>query len=220
MPTTSFPSRSARLTALFTITAPAALAVLEMFHPHPHDLLFVDVDTWLVVHYLQILLFPLSALAVVTLLRQRHDIAAAISRIAMFVFGVTYIAFDTAAGVVTGILVTAAQQSGSPESWRMAIGVVWTHPIVGGTGAPLLAMLGAMALSVGTVAAAISLKRAGAIWPPVLLLALSGFGISVFKTHAWPGGPLTFGGIAIAAAWLALGRRALRAERIAHDGPA
>jgi len=88
MPTTSFPSRSARLTALFTITAPAALAVLEMFHPHPHGLLFVDVDSWLVVHYLQILLFSLSALAVVTLLRQRHDIAAAISRIAMFVFGV------------------------------------------------------------------------------------------------------------------------------------
>jgi hypothetical protein len=36
----------------------------------------------------------------------------------------------------------------------------------------------------------------------VALLALSSFGIPIFKTHAWPGGPLTFGGFAVAAAWL------------------
>jgi len=36
----------------------------------------------------------------------------------------------------------------------------------------------------------------------VVLLALSGFGISIFRTHAWPGGPLTFAGISLAGAWL------------------
>jgi hypothetical protein len=39
------------------------------------------------------------------------------------------------------------------------------------------------------------------------LLALSSFGIAIFKTHAWPGGPLTFGGIAIASVWFSRGAK-------------
>jgi hypothetical protein len=62
--------------------------------------------------------------------------------------------------------------------------------------------LGEIALSIGAVAAGVSLKRTGSSWVPVVLLGLSSFGIAVFRTHAWPGGPLTFGGIALAAAWL------------------
>lgn len=68
--------------------------------------------------------------------------------------------------------------------------------------APLFAVLGSVALSVGAVAAAVSLKRAGSSWAPAALLALSSFGIAIFTTHAWPGGPLTFGGLAVAAGWL------------------
>lgn len=125
----------------------------------------------------------------------------------MFVFGVAYTAFDTAAGIVTGILVKAANASDAPTTWRAAIETVWTHPIVGGAPAPLLAVLGSIALSVGAVAAAVTLKRSGSSWAPLLLLVLSGFGIAVFKTHAWPGGPLTFGGIAVSAAWLLVEKR-------------
>ena len=102
--------------------APLILAIVECFHPHPHDLLELDVQTWLWVHYAQIPLFPLAALAVVELVRGR-------------------------------------------------------------TGIP------AIALSVGTVAAGITLKSTGSSWGPVVLLVLSGFGISIFRTHAWPGGP-------------------------------
>ena len=189
---------------ILIVGAPLLLAVVELFHPYPHDLLYVDVDTWLLVHYAQIPLFALSALAIVTLVRDRTGIVATLSRIAMFVFAVSYIAFDTAAGVVTGILVKSARTSG-PDAWRAAIDAVWTHPIVGGSPlvpAPFLAVLGAIALSVGAVAAAFSLKRAGSSWAPVVLLALSGFGIGIFKTHAWPGGPLTFAGLAVAGGWL------------------
>src|SRR5262245_21277791 len=85
------------------------------------------------------------------------------------------------------------------------IDVVWKHPIMGGSPlipAPFLAVFGSVALSVGTVAAAVSLKRGGRSWVSVALLALSGFGIAIFKTHAWPGGPLTFGGLAVAGGWL------------------
>ena len=104
---------------------------------------------------------------------------------------------------------------------RVPIDVVWTHPIVGGSpfiSAPFLAVLGSVAWSIGAVSAAVSLKRSGSSWGPVVLLALSSFGIAIFKTHAWPGGPLMFGGMAIAAAWLQLERAGQKHERT--DGAA
>jgi hypothetical protein len=187
------------------VCGPLLLAVVEVFHPHPHDLLQLDVHRWLTVHYLQILLFPLAAMAIAVLVRGRTDILATICRVALFIFGASYIAFDTAAGVVTGILVEAANASGAPDGWRAPIEAVWAHPIVGGSptlAAPFLAVLGSVALSIGAVAAAVSLKRSGSSWAPVILLALASFGIAIFKTHAWPGGPATFGGIGVAAVWL------------------
>jgi hypothetical protein len=201
------------------VGAPLLLAVVELFHPHPHDLLNLDVETWLVVHYAQIPLFPLSALAICALVRGRADIAATLCRVAMFVFAVSFTVFDTAAGVVTGILVKAAHSSGMPDAWQAPIDAVWTHPIVGGSPlgpAPLLAVLGSVALSVGAVCAALTLKRAGSSWGPVVLLALSSFEISIFKTHAWPGGPLTFGGLAVAAGWLLWERD--RQGKVPSDG--
>jgi hypothetical protein len=198
-------SRQSALGIALSVGAPLLLAIVEMFHPHPGDVLGLDAGTWLAVHYAQILLFPLAALAVTALVHDQAGFASAICRVAMFLFAVSYVAFDTAAGVVTGILVDAAQKSSNPESWRAAIDAIWTNPVIGGSpllGAPFFAVLGSVALSVGTVFAAIVLKRAGSSWEPISLLALSGFGIGIFKTHAWPGGPVTFGGIAIAAAWI------------------
>jgi hypothetical protein len=82
--------------------------------------------------------------------------------------------------------------------------VVWTHPIIGGAPGtvPLFAVLGSVAWLVGALAAAIAVRRAGCSWTPVVLLVVSALGLFVFKTHAWPGGPVTFGGLAAAAAWL------------------
>jgi hypothetical protein len=53
------------------VAAPLLLAILEAFHPHPRDLLELDVGRWMFVHYAQIPLFPLSALSMVLLLRDR-----------------------------------------------------------------------------------------------------------------------------------------------------
>ena len=185
-----------------SVGAPFVLAVVELFHPHPHELLKLNVQTWLLVHYAQLLLFPLSALGFATLVRGQTGIAAIICRISMFLFGVAYTVFDTAAGIVTGILIKAANVSGTANAWRSAIDAVWFHPIVGGAPAPFLAIFGSVALSLGAIAAAVALKRRGVSWWPLLLLSLSSFGIAVFKTHAWPGGPLTFGGMAVAAGWV------------------
>jgi hypothetical protein len=106
---------------------------------------------------------------------------------------------------VIGLLVKGALASGHPESWRDMIDALWFDPVLGGKGftdAPLMGLLGRLSLSFGAVAGAISLKRAGHGWLPVLLLAIASFGINVFKSHSWPGGPLTFGGMALAAGWI------------------
>ncbi len=192
------------------VGAPLLLALVEAFHPHPDDLMALDVRTWLLVHYAQIVLFPLAALGLATLVRNRHDIAATVCRIALFIFAISYTAFDTAAGVVTGILVRAARASSAPDSWRAPIDAVWSHPIMGGSpqlAAPLLAVMGSVALSVSAVAAAVTLRRGGHGWAPLGLLVLASFGIAIFKTHAWPGGPFTFGGIGLVCAWLLWERR-------------
>ncbi len=196
--------------AALIVGAPLLLAVVELFHPHADDLLSLDVQTWLAVHYAQIALFPLTALAVTWLIRSRTGVAAAICRLAMFIFGVSWTAWDTVAGVATGLLVNSAHASDAPEAWRAAIGAIWTDPLMGGLSG-LFALLGALALSIGVVAAAVSLRQEGRSWGPLLVLALSSFGIAIFRTHAWPGGPLTFGGIALAGAWL-LRERAREAQ--------
>ncbi|UGB39537.1 hypothetical protein [Frateuria soli] len=184
------------------------LATLEVFHPHPEDLMRLDVRTWLTVHYIQVPLFALSALAIARLVRTRGDMAAAVCRLAVFVFAISFVVFDTAAGIVVGSLVQIAQASSTPALWRTPVDAIWMHPILGGTDSPTLAIVGRLALATGTIAGAISLRRAGRPLGPVLLLALSGCVMEVFHNHSWPGGPLTFGGIAVAAVWLQLTRPA------------
>jgi hypothetical protein len=195
---------------VLVVVAPPSLAVLELFHPQLHDLLRLHTHAWLFVHYLQLPLFPLAAPAVTTFARKSSGFLVALCRVAMFVFAVSYIAFDTAAGVATGILVTGAQSTGTPEAWQAPILSIWTHPIVGGSldTTPLLAALGTVAWFVGLVAATFIVRRAGSSWGPVSLLVVSALGLFVFKTHAWPGGPITFGALAVAAAWLQWGRAA------------
>ena len=191
--------------AAFVAGVPLALAVLEIFHPHPHDLFHLDLTAWMAVHYLQIIFFPLVAVALALVVRGRRGFVAGACRVGAFVFGVTWVAFDTAAGVTTGILLQAAQASGTPEAWRAPVMAVWAHPIVG-SGAPdaappLLAVTGSLAWTVGCVAAAVALRRGGSSWIPVVLLVISGASFFVFRTHAWPGGPIAFGALGLAAAW-------------------
>src|SRR5262245_36825517 len=160
--------RQQMLVTVLTVGAPLALAVLELFHPHPHDVFDLDLQTWLVIHYLQLPLMPLSALAAVVLVRGRPGLAAAVARVGMFVFAVTYTAFDTTAGIVTGVLVKAAHATGTPAAWRAPVMELWRHPIIGGAPGtvPLLAVLGAVAWLLGALGAAVTVRRAGCSWTP------------------------------------------------------
>ena len=199
------PSWRRLLAEVLVVGPPMALAVLEIFHPHPpHDLFQLNVHTWLVVHYLQLPLVPLAALSAVTLVRGTSGFVARLCRVAMFVFAVSYTAFDTAAGIVIGVLLQAAHTTDTPEVWRGPMMAIWEHPILGGSRnmAPLLAVVGALAWLVGCGAAAVAVRRAGNSWAPVVLLVVSALGLTVFRTHAWPGGPVSFGALGFAAAWL------------------
>jgi hypothetical protein len=186
---------------IVAVTAPLMLAIVEVFHPHPHDLLSLDLTRWMAVHYAQLALFPLAALAECSLVAGGGP-GANICRVAMFVFAVSYVAFDTAAGVVTGVLVHSARTTGAPEAWRAPIMAVWDHAVIGGRSdaAPALAVIGTMAWLVGSLSAAVTIRRAGQPWLPTMALIASALGLLVFRTHAWPGGPLTFGALALAAA--------------------
>jgi hypothetical protein len=197
------------------VIAPLLLAILEIFHPHVHDFMSLNLCVWLGIHYAQMPLFALASLGLAWLVRGHRDLAATACRVLMFIFVVSYIAFDTAAGVVTGVLVASARESGNPDAWRPAIDAVWNNAIIGGSSSasspPVLAVTGAVAWAVGGIVTAVSLKRAGASLWPCLLLAISGLGLIVFRTHAWPGGPATFGGQALAAAWMLWNRRRAQA---------
>jgi hypothetical protein len=116
------------------VAAPLVLAIVELFHPHPRDLFELDVRTWVLVHYAQIPLFPLSALSMALLVRDRTDWGAWLCKAGMFVFAVAFTSFDTAAGLVIGLLVKAALASGHPEAWRDMIDALWFDPILGGKG--------------------------------------------------------------------------------------
>ena len=212
--------RQSRLETVLVVGAPLSLGALEMFHPHPHDVFQLDLQTWLVVHYLQFPLMPLAALAMTVLVRGLPGFSAALCRVGMFVFAVTYTAFDTAAGIVTGVSLKAVRATSEPEAWRAPVMAVWTHPIIGGAPGtvPVLAVLGAVAWLLGALDAAMAVRRAGSSWTPVVLLVMSALGLVVFRTHAWPGGPVTFGSLAAAAAWLQWERTAR--AKIGVDGAA
>ena len=190
-------------TRLLAAGAPLMLAGVELFHPHPHDVFDVDLTRWMAVHYAQIALFPLAAWSQAVLVEEQPGYAPAICQLAMFVFAISYVAFDTSAGVVTGLLVRAARLTNSPEIWRAPVLAIWTHPVMGGNsdGTPALVIIGTMAWLIGTLCCAWAVRRAGHSWRPVAFLIVSAFGLFVFRTHAWPGGPVTFGSLALAA-WL------------------
>jgi pimeloyl-ACP methyl ester carboxylesterase len=63
-------------------------------------------------------------------------------------------------------------------------------------------VLVSVAWSLGTTAAAWVVWRRRDSLVAAILLVVSGLGLSIFKTHAWPGGPVSFGALALAAAWL------------------
>src|SRR5438045_2823407 len=96
---------------------PLALCILTFFHPVVSTGAFEDlapqVDWWITLHLLQLVLFCLLGLSAYLLLDGVQGTAATCSRVALGVFVIFYPAADTILGVSTGILIRNA--NGLPD---------------------------------------------------------------------------------------------------------
>src|SRR5215204_4003929 len=91
--------------------SPLALAILEIFHPHPAGVAgAVEQGGWFMwFHIIQVPLIGLIALAVYLLTEGMEGRAAMVSRWAIGVFAVFFSAYDAAAGIATGFALRNAQ---------------------------------------------------------------------------------------------------------------
>lgn len=93
---------------LVLLGAPLSLGLLGLWHPA--HVFFDDMshshqgEWWLILHILQMPLFALVATSIWLLLNKTDNLWAYFSRIALWIFAVSYTAFDTIAGIATGVL--------------------------------------------------------------------------------------------------------------------
>jgi hypothetical protein len=184
------------LKQLIIILTPLILGILEMWHPvgvkgkSAYEVILPQVDWWLTLHLLQLPLFGLMALAVLLMVSPCHGWAAKISRIGIGFFIVFYTALDAITGVAGGILIRSARDLPIDVQAFVAkqVNLLFFDPIIGGSTASLVGLLGAGGWLVGVTAAAIALAQIGVDRLSIILLLLSAvlFGLS----HTPPTGPL------------------------------
>jgi hypothetical protein len=179
--------------------SPLALAILEIFHPHPTGMAdAVEQGGWFMwFHIIQLPLIVLIALAVYLLTQGLEGRAASVSRWSIAVFAVFFSAYDAAAGIATGYALRNAQ--GLPAGAQQAI----HEAVIDMPGLSLifgLSIVGTGAWVVALIATAIALRRAGASVGPFILLILAG--VFLLGGHPSPAGTLAFGCFFLATAWL------------------
>ena len=186
---------------LVLLGTPLALAVLEIFHPQPDSVAEgVEQGGWFLwFHMIQLVLTGLIALAVYLLTDGLAGRAVSVSRWAIGVFAVFFSAYDAAAGIATGFMLSGAQGLSADEQtaiYETAIDMPGLSLIF------VLSIVGTGAWVVAVIAAAIALRRAGASRGPFVLLILAG--VFLLGGHPFPWGTLAFGCFFLAAAWLEL----------------
>ena len=180
--------------------APLALAVLEIFHPERPNSASeaVEQGVWFMwFHFIQVPLIGLMALAVYLLTEGLEGRAVMVSRWAIGVFAVFFSAYDAAAGIGTGYALRNARglSAGAQQAIYEAVKDMPVLSLIFG-----LSVVGTLGWLVALVAAALSLRRAGASLGPFVLLILAG--VFLLGGHPYPAGTLAFGSFFLAAAWL------------------
>jgi hypothetical protein len=179
---------------------PLALAILEIFHPERPSSASeaVEQGVWFMwFHFIQVPLIGLIALAVYLLTDGLEGRVVSVSRWAIGVFAVFFSAYDAAAGIGTGYALRNAQglPAGAQEAIYEAVKDMPVLSLIFG-----LSVVGTLGWVVALVAAALSLRRAGASLGPFILLILAG--VFLLGGHPYPAGTLAFGSFFLAAAWL------------------
>jgi hypothetical protein len=168
-----------RARRLVLFGAPAATAVVNVSHPIVmppiYDAVLHHMPWWIVLHLANLVLFPLVGLAAWMLVWGREDRAAVIARAAIAVFIPMYAAFDSLAGIGTGVFVGQASlvTPSDPSAVGSVIDGYWQSPVLLG-----VATAGSVAWVVAMLSAAVSFcavdarKRAGVV--ALLILIVTG----------------------------------------------
>lgn len=168
--------------------------------------LFPVADLWLTLHVAQLVVFGFMGMAAYLLLDGLSGIFATIGRLAIAVFVVFYNTGDAVAGISTGILARGAIDLpvGEQVAVAQAIAKIFADPTK-----QLIFTIGTYAWSVGLLAAAVALYRAGAPRLPLVPLALAAVPYIDFSgfDHSPPFDPLALALFFLAALWLELARR-------------
>jgi hypothetical protein len=188
------------LRGVVLLGAPLALAVLEIFHPERPNSAgeAVEQGVWFMwFHFIQVPLIGLMALAVYLLTAGMEGLTTGVSRWAIGVFAVFFSAYDAAAGIGTGYALRNARglSAGAQEAIYEAVKDMPVLSLIF-----VLSVVGSLAWVVALIAAALSLRRAGASLGPFILLILAG--VFLLGGHPYPAGTLAFGSFFVAAAWL------------------
>lgn len=140
---------------------PLALGILTLFHPGVPTGAFEDlapqVDWWITLHLLQLVLFCLLGLSAYLLLDGVQGTAATFSRIALGVFVIFYPAADTILGISTGILIRYA--NGLPDFPQTITAQAIDTLFSGDPIASVIATLGGFGWGIGILLAAVALSR-------------------------------------------------------------
>ncbi|RDI72922.1 hypothetical protein [Halopelagius longus] len=198
---------------LILLLTPLALAASLWFHPAAGDDVYGNlgpvVDTWLAVHVLLLLLFGLLGVCLYVLLMDFRGVLPTVGRIGVAVYLVFYIAFESIAGVATGVLIREAHRLPAEQraGIETVVGVIYGDPVNGLAG--LFALVGTVGYLVAVVAIAAVRRRNGAPVLPLLLLVGSSVGLAAHGSSPWDSISILL--FAVAAGWLEVAETPTRA---------
>ncbi len=178
------------------LTPPLALAVLQVFHPHPEYNVsaLLDASTWFAwFHVIQLVLTGMVALSVLLLAADFDRANAWTTRLGIGAFLLFFGAYDTLAGIGTGLAMHSARELPAAQQ-EGVFAVVKDWPGIGPVFA--LSVVGTLGWVIAVGALALAARRLGASrgeWIPLALAA--GF---LLGGHPFPFGTLAFGSLFVA----------------------
>jgi hypothetical protein len=178
------------------LTPPSALAILEVFHPHPDAGVqaMLDASTWFGwFHVLQLVLTGLVALTVLLLAADFDRANAWSTRLGIGAFLLFFGAYDTLAGIGTGLAMRSARELPAAQQ-EGVFAVVKDWPGIGPVFA--LSIVGTLGWVVALGTLALAARRLGAPRPEWITLALAA--VLLMGGHPFPAGTLAFGSLFIA----------------------
>ena len=179
------------LRRLLLLIPPLALAGLEIVHPQPeHNLqALMDESAWFAAfHVVQLVLTGLVALSVLLLADSLGRASTWATRLGIGVFLIFFSAYDTLAGIGTGLAMRSAQDL-TAEEQQGVFEVVKDWPALGPPFALSLIGTGGWLVAVGALA--LAARRQGAPRRVWVLLGLAA--LALLGGHPFPAGTVAFG---------------------------